>query len=223
MKYIVSIIILAILGFGIYSYSQKKKEQVNTPMENTPIQENPMLKQSDSKSTFTGTKTVDTKESTFDWTAQKQVIKTWTDRGTVSALSGSIVFENGQVKNGEVVVDMNSISVKSTGAGNGQDKLTGHLKSADFFDVVKYPTAKISVSKVENQIAMASLTVKDVTKPVTFPIQVNEKNGIIVVSGKITIDRSQFGVKFGSTSFFENLGDNAINNDFTIDFSLVTK
>ncbi len=216
------------IAFGGYTYVNNKKaarESMNsevTPELQKMMNNTPSINDGE-RTAFTGTKELDTQKSTFNWTAQKSVLKNWIDTGIVKASSGNILFDNGKVVGGEVMIDMNSITAKTTGSGGGQEKLTSHVKSADFFDVGKYPTAKIVVKEVTGGNAKGDLTIKGITKSIEFPITVTEKMGMYTVVGKLTIDRSMFDVKFGSTSFIKDLGDKAIDNNFTIDFFIVAE
>ena len=102
--------------------------------------------------------------------------------------------------------------------------LKKHLKGEDFFEVDKYPTAVLKIINSKNFIndeveVYGNLTIKKTTKPIIFKIKQLGNNFF----GKITIDRTLFGVQYNSKSFFDNLGDQAIKNEFDLAFSLVEK
>ncbi len=227
MKKILIVVLLVVAGYLIYTYTQIPHEahfegDGHNHSTNNAIQSDKNLSVG-LQNNFSGVKEIDITKSMFTWTAQKAVLKNWIDTGSVKAEKGSINFTDGKISSGTVVIDMNSITSATTGSGGGQEKLTTHLKSPDFFDVAKYPKASITVTKVEGAMAFGNLTIKDTTKDITFPISYTEENGVVNIKGTITIDRSMFGVKFGSNTFFENLGDKAIDNIFTVDFSIITK
>jgi hypothetical protein len=46
------------------------------------------------------------------------------------------------------------------------------------------------------------------------------KDNMVTLKGKLIVDRTKFDIKYGSGSFFDNLGDKAIDNDFTLDLNL---
>ncbi len=70
--------------------------------------------------------------------------------------------------------------------------------------------------------AVGQLTLKDVTKPVQFPVSLTRlPDGRLRLQGTATIDRTQFGVNYNSSSFFQNLGSYAIRNDFQLTFAVV--
>jgi polyisoprenoid-binding protein YceI len=227
MKKILIVILLVVAGYLVYTYTQMPHEaHFEGDGHNHSNESTLHSEQSQSvglQNNFSGVKEIDTTKSMFTWTAQKAVLKNWIDTGSVKAENGSINFTDGKITSGTVVIDMNSITSKTTGSGGGQEKLTTHLKSADFFDVVNNPKAIIDVKKVDGTMASGTLTIKNITKEVSFPLTYSEQNGFISATGTLTIDRSLFNVKFGSNTFFENLGDKAIDNMFTVDFTIVTK
>ena len=67
------------------------------------------------------------------------------------------------------------------------------------------------------------MTIKGITKPITFPAKVGVKNGMAAASGDATIDRTKYGIKYGSKSFFESIGDKAIYDKFTLTFNVIAK
>ena len=64
-------------------------------------------------------------------------------------------------------------------------------------------------------------TIRGITKSVTFDAKVEDNNGKLSIAGSVVLDRAQFEVKYGSGSFFDNLGDNLIHDSFTVGFNLV--
>jgi polyisoprenoid-binding protein YceI len=101
-------------------------------------------------------------------------------------------------------------------------KLVGHLKSDDFFGVEKHPTATLNITKATKfSNGKASITgklrIKSKTETITFDIVKNENT----YTAKIEIDRSKYDVKYGSTSFFDSLGDKAIDDIFILNIKLL--
>jgi len=123
---------------------------------------------------------------------------------------------------------MNSITCTDL-EGEYAGKLVGHLKSDDFFGVAKYPTAKFVITKAipqdtkGNYKIVGNLTIKEKTNEVKFAAAVSESNGTVNASGKITVDRSEYDVRFGSGSFFDGLGDKTIYDEFDLQVTLVAK
>ena len=141
-----------------------------------------------------------------------------THRGTVKLKSGSLTIINRELKSGEFIIDMRSIHNRE-----GIDKLETHLKSADFFEVEKYPTSKFiitGVAKENKKIKVTgNLTIKDVTKEVSFfcIILENEK-AYLLKSDVFKINRAEFNVKYMSKSFFKNLKDIFIDDEIEMSF-----
>src|SRR5690606_35721546 len=109
-----------------------------------------------------------------------------------------------------------------------RDKLVNHLKSDDFFGVEKYPTAKFEITKVVSQgndqyLVTGNLTIKATTKEIEFPATIKAEGEALTASAQITVDRSEYDIRYGSSSFFDNLGDKVIYDDFNLDVTLVAQ
>ncbi len=169
-------------------------------------------------SVFAGTQKVDVAKSTVKWVGKKV---TGEHLGTISVKEGALEVTNGKVTGGKVVIDMNSIVDTDLADANWNAKLVGHLKSDDFFGVATYPTADLLITKAEGTTFSGNLTIKGVTNPTSFTATASKDGKSTVYKGTITIDRSKYNIKYGSKSFFDNLGDKVIYDEFTLDFSLV--
>ena len=166
---------------------------------------------------------VDPKKSSLVWTGKKV---TGEHTGTIPLTSGNISVENKLVKSGTFEFNVAGLTVTDIADKDGNAKLVGHLKNDDFFAVTKYPTAKYVISSVEskggdNYVVNGDLTIKGITNPVSFPAIIKTDSKTLTASGKITVNRTKYDIKFKSASFFENLGDKAIYDDFTLDVNLV--
>jgi len=165
---------------------------------------------------------VDVSKSTLQWTGKKV---TGEHTGKIGLKEGTLTLKNNKFTAGKFVIDMNSLTDEDLPAGEWNDKLVGHLKSDDFFGVATFPTAELVVTKVEsngtNHTFSGNLTIKGITNPATFTATSAKDGKSTVYKGKLTIDRSKYNVRYGSKSFFDNLGDKAIYDEFTLDFSLV--
>jgi polyisoprenoid-binding protein YceI len=161
---------------------------------------------------------VDINKSTLKWTGKKVG---GSHNGHVRLISGKISMKNKKVKSGSFTIDMKTISNADLGNKSLNKKLVDHLKSDDFFSVKKFPTAKLILSSStemsNNELeVMGNLTIKGKTHPISFK---GKKNGNIL-SAIIVVDRAKYDVRYGSGSFFENLGDKLIYDDFTIEVKL---
>jgi polyisoprenoid-binding protein YceI len=169
---------------------------------------------------------VDAKASTFKWHAKKV---TGEHMGTVNFSTGNIVVENGIIKGGTIEMDMTTIDVTDL-QGEWRDKLIGHLKSEDFFSVEKHNKATLVIKRAEaikgsktaeNFTVTADLTIKGITKEVVFPAIIIMKDGTITANADFNIDRTKWDIRYGSKSFFEGIGDKAIDNDFNVKVRVV--
>lgn len=165
---------------------------------------------------------VDTTQSTIQWTGRKV---TGEHTGKISIKEGKLDMENNQLTGGSFVIDMNSI-VNEDLSGEYKGKLEGHLKSDDFFGVATYPTAKFVITEVEagkgkQYTLTGDLTIKGITHEISFPATVNTAGNQVTADAKIVVDRAKYDVRYGSDSFFDNLGDKVIYDDFDLEVSLV--
>jgi len=155
--------------------------------------------------------------SSIHWVGKKV---TGQHDGIINLISGELEINEGILVGGQFEVDMTSITVQDL-SGEYKEKLEGHLKSDDFFAVESFPTASLVITqaekKMENHYAVtADLSVRGITHPVNFEMHLVDNSA----SSKVIIDRSKYNVKFRSGSFFENLGDNLIYDDFELDVVL---
>lgn len=163
------------------------------------------------------TKKIDVAKSGIVWTGKKV---TGSHTGTINLQSGNLVFKKKLVKGGTFVVDMTTINTTDL-SGKGKESLDGHLKADDFFGVDKFKTAtltftNISTKNKNNYTITADLTIKGITKPVTFDLVVNGNTATATVK----VDRTKYGIKYGSGSFFSDLGDKTISDEFELEVKL---
>ncbi|MEM6641797.1 MAG: YceI family protein [Bacteroidota bacterium] len=166
---------------------------------------------------------VDTEASSVKWVGKKVTGK---HNGSIALKGGRLEMEDGKLTGGLFTIDMASIVCEDL-SGGGKKKLEGHLKNADFFDVEKFPTATFVITKAVPQgpgsyKVVGNITIKGITEEIQFPATIEEKDGKYVATADLTIDRSKFNVQYGSGSFFDNLGDKTIYDDFELSVELVT-
>ena len=124
--------------------------------------------------------------------------------GTVNVKTGSVVLKNNQLVGGTFVLDMTSINSTDL-QGEYQQKLNGHLKTGDFFEVDKYPTATFKITSVKKgangkSTVSGTLTAKGKTSAVSFPAKISVANGTVTLaSDKFTIDRQKWDIAYKST------------------------
>ncbi|TYA71638.1 YceI family protein [Seonamhaeicola marinus] len=158
-------------------------------------------------------KEVKTKKSKVTWKGYKV---TGSHEGTIDLKSGFLTFKGKTLVGGEFVMDMTSINTTDL-EGEYKGKLDGHLKSKDFFGVATYPTAGLVFTDVESSGAntynvKADLTIKGKTNPVAFTINVKGNKATV----SLKVDRTKYDIRYGSASFFDNLKDKAINDEFDL-------
>lgn len=163
--------------------------------------------------------TVNTEASTIEWQGFKP---TGAHNGTIAIENGTLDIDNGEIVGGSFVIDMTAITVLDIPAEDeGNAKLAGHLKGADFFDVAQYPSANFTITgleKVGDKVMLSgNLKLKDAENNVTFPVTFNnEGESVTLTSETFTIDRTKWNVQYGSKSIFKNLGDKFINDDMEL-------
>lgn len=162
---------------------------------------------------------VNTKKSSVEWLGKKIGGQ---HEGKIKVKSGYFELKDDKIVAGNFVIDMTTITNTDLEDEGYNQKLVGHLKSDDFFGVKKYPTANFVVTqgtKFSNGKATVTgdISIKGKTESISFDV-VRVGNEYTT---KIDIDRSKFDIRYGSNSFFDNLGDKAIEDIFTLDIKLV--
>ncbi|GAB5464953.1 MAG: YceI family protein [Candidatus Kapaibacteriales bacterium] len=164
-------------------------------------------------------------ESQIKWTASKVSGDHW---GYVKLKDGYLEMDGDKLTGGKFNMNMTTIDVQDLEDKEWNGKLQGHLMSDDFFSVDKYKTATLVITDVKKAKGNTydvngDLTIKGIKKPVSFPVTLEQKNGNVVGTGKIKVDRTKYDIKYNSGSYFENLGDKMIYDEFNIDVKLVAK
>jgi len=166
---------------------------------------------------------VNTDKSKLTWKAEK--ISGGHD-GFVFLKSGNIMIDHGKISAANFIVDMNTITNEDIESEEYSQKLVGHLKSADFFDVEKFPEVTFSMIK-SNSLGndkydiVGELKIKGNKNIINFPVELSLTKSEVIASGTFSFDRTKFDIIYGSGSFFDNLGDKAINNEVNVDFEIV--
>jgi polyisoprenoid-binding protein YceI len=162
----------------------------------------------------------DTTKSTLAWLGEKV---TGQHNGTIKLQSGSLIWKDNRIVSGEFLINMASI----TDADNNK-MLLGHLKSDDFFGVTKYPVAKLVITGSTpfdkgTGVVTGTLTIKDITNPIEFKASQQKKDDGTWFYANITVDRTKYNIRYGSGSFFDNLGDKTIYDEFKVKANLLVK
>lgn len=168
---------------------------------------------------------IDTTESVIEWRGTKP---TGEHVGTIDIQSGTFTANQEEIQSGDVIIDMTSINVTDEGIDE-EDKinLENHLKGTvegketDFFNVREYPTARFEITGFTERdgqnYLQGNLTLKDETKNIEFPVDASiNGDELTLESESFVIDRTDWGVNYGSKSVFDNLGDNFISDEMEL-------
>jgi polyisoprenoid-binding protein YceI len=166
---------------------------------------------------------VDTKASTLTWLGKKV---TGQHTGTIGISSGELIGEGKSIKEGSFEIDVNSLTVTDIADPGSNAKLVGHLKADDFFGVSKFPKATFVISSISpksgnDYTVKGKLTIKGKTNDIDFPAVITNDGKKVTANGKIVVDRTKFDIRYGSKTFFENIGDKAISDEFELTLKLV--
>lgn len=212
------LVAIAFVAVGFVSCKGEKKDKVEETKE--PVAE--VVKTEVTKAQDSN---IDVTASVVTWKGTKP---TGFHNGDVRLKSGNLDVENGTVKGGEFVIDMNTINTLDLKAGKGKEDLDGHLKNEDFFDVTKYPTSKFVIKSVEEKdgklAVTGDLTVKETTKSLTVPVTVSTTDGVTTFKSDVfKVNRTEYGIKYKSKSFFNDLKNKFIDDEVEFSFDVKTK
>jgi polyisoprenoid-binding protein YceI len=143
--------------------------------------------------------------------------------GAISVKEGVLNLEKGMLKNGKVVIDMNSITCTDIADKEKNAYLVGHLKNEDFFNVSAHQTATLEIVSVKaakgGKVAITgNLTIKGITKPVSFMATVNSKNGF-QATATLVFDRTNYDIKYAS-GIIGTVADKAIEDNVTLKITI---
>lgn len=156
-------------------------------------------------------------QSNIDWVGRKV---TGAHNGTIGIKEGSLLFDNDHLIGGRFVADTTSIKILDITDPATNTQFAGHLASDDFFSSAQYPEAIFNITSVSGAHIEGDLTIKNSTHPISFDAQINLSGDVVTASGTIVVDRTQYGMKFRSGSFFKDLGDILIYNDFELQVNI---
>ena len=168
---------------------------------------------------------VDTAATKVVWLGKKV---TGEHTGNVTVKSGTITADGDMITGGEVVIDMTTITATDITDKETNGKFIGHITSPDFFDTAKFPESKLIIKSVKKtsagQEVTADFTMIGQTKPLKFvATEVKAAGADLTAKAVITVDRTVWGLKYGSGKFFKGLGDKMIKDEFmlTVDLKAV--
>jgi polyisoprenoid-binding protein YceI len=186
--------------------------------------------QTDTKAS--GVLQINTDQSTVTWVGTKP---TGQHNGTIKLQSGVLRVNGSDVVGGNFIMDITTLAVLDMDDENN-GKLGGHLKSPDFFDTAKHPTAAFAITGVTpfdaatakekpllagaTHTVAGNLTLKGVTKNVTFPAIIKTNGSTLAAKANFNIDRTLWGLNYGND---QSLGDKFIRPTVNVGFNIVSK
>lgn len=160
--------------------------------------------------------------SSVNWTGKK-VLGLHT--GTIFLQSGFLDFDQDQLIGGELTMDMTRITVTDMKEQKLHYEFLHHLQSADFFAVDQYKTAKLTITKCvktgDRHTVYGDLAIKGITNPISFNTSIEILTDFLHAMGELKVDRTVYGIKYGSGKFSSNLGNKLIYDEFVIQFKLI--
>ena len=159
-------------------------------------------------------------QSSINWIGRKV---TGTHNGTIAVKQGTLIFNDNKLTGGTVVIDTTSIKILDITDPATNAQFAGHLASDDFYAREKHPEPVLEIVAVIGDHVEANLTIKGITHPVGFNPVIDINGDTLTASGKLTIDRTNYDMKFRSGNFFKDLGDSLIYNDFDLDVNITAK
>jgi polyisoprenoid-binding protein YceI len=160
---------------------------------------------------------IDPSASQVTWIGTKPSGK---HNGTIGIETGFLTIDKDAITGGNLVIDMKTITDTDM-TGNGKAGLEKHLKSPDFFDVEKFATGKFEIASVaaveggDGYNVIGNLTLKGITKSITFPAAVSMKDGVVTATANFNIDRTMWDITYGA--------DGKIAKEVNIGFNLIAK
>ncbi|WP_272148827.1 YceI family protein [Tenacibaculum aiptasiae] len=224
MKYFYSILLIAFLMLSCKNNKENQAENKAPQKEVAQATE----------TILSGNKSINIAKSAIIWKGHK-ILGSHT--GEIKLKNAGLTFDNGTLTKGSFIVDMNTIKAvelmkdgdddeeeKENNEGeehDDRDDLANHLKNEDFFDTNKYPEATFTIKQAtkngDSYKITGDMTIKGITKEISFDATISEQT----LKSHLKINRTDFGIKYGSGSFFKNLGDNIIKDQFDLIISLV--
>jgi len=174
---------------------------------------------------------IDLQESRVEWLGRNLLNKHW---GRIGVKSGKLSFDGGDLIGGEFVLNMNELTCSDLEGHPLHDVLIHHLKSDDFFDVENFPEAKFRIRAAEevpgshpgtqNLKVTGDLTLRGITHPIEFGASVGlTPDERPAAQAAFSIDRTKWGVLYGSGGFFKRLAHHLVNDQVELHLRIVGK
>lgn len=156
---------------------------------------------------------INTKASQATWTGYGEV-GGFKQEGSIELESGKIIFTKEEITGGFIEFSARSISHENI-------DLQNHLRAKDFFNVKKHPTMRFDIKEIIGNTVSGMLTIRGISHNESFEFTGTKSTGSFSVIGKAIIDRTKYDIKYNSSSYFQDLGNYAIKNEFDLTFRLM--
>jgi len=174
---------------------------------------------------------IDAENSRLEWIGRNLNNRHY---GRIAVQGGELSIAGGRLSSGSIVLDMNTIENLDLQDPTWRDMLIRHLKSDDFFAVERFPTASFTLTGWEaqegaspeapNGIVAGNLSVRDVTRPISFPaIVAPQQDGGIKAHAAFDIDRTLWNVCYGSCRLFERLGMHLVHDIISLELFVLAR
>lgn len=143
--------------------------------------------------------------------------------GTIDLQSGWLTLRDNRIVAGEFNIDMASLKESER-----NERFEKDLKSDNFFSVEKFPVSKLVITGSTPfdkgaGVVSGNLTIKGVTNPIEFKAIMQKSDEGTWFFANIIIDRTKYNIRYGSGTFFDNLGDKTIYDEFKLKVNLLVK
>nr|WP_255487992.1 YceI family protein [Pontibacter sp. KCTC 32443] len=187
--------------------------------------------------------TIDTAKTKVTWIGAKI---TGRHNGIFKISNGNLHLDNGKLTGGNVEFHMPATRSDDKNLDEaGNKKLTTHLRSSDFFDVARYPTATFILTSISpydstrrkqsgpvpaqdkkllvkgaTHLLTGNLTIKDKTRSIRFPAKIAWQDDMLTAKANFNIDRTKWNLVYRAD---KSLGNQTIYPDVNIGIDLVAR
>jgi polyisoprenoid-binding protein YceI len=160
---------------------------------------------------------INLQESIVTWNGKKV---TGAHKGTINLKEGFFIYENDKIVGGDFIVNMSTL-INTDLTGKDKLELEKNLKSFNFFNTEDFKTSELVfksiIDKGKNLYKVtADLTIKGVTNTIKFDLILNKQGA----TAKLKIDRTKYGIQYGSGTFFDDIGDWTIYEEFDLNIDI---
>jgi polyisoprenoid-binding protein YceI len=198
IKFLLGCIVLLNICFS----ACKNEPKVASPTLNLPALP---AREAEPELTLEGAIPYKVSEGIIYWQGRKTITNTF-HNGEIKLAGGEIMVKEGRIVSGSIKIDMKSLTATDLSDPKEKASLEEHLKSADFFDVEKYPFAEYKIedalpSRIPSydRAIVGNLTIKDKSNGVNIPTKLTiDKSSLVANSLTFQISRTDWGINFGS-------------------------